>query len=61
MKKRTAFIGAILSLIPLGQPLLIKTSVLSTTGLMISFPEKVPRKTHVKPHYILSPKSTAMT
>ena len=42
MKKRTAFIGAILSLIPLGQPLLIKTSVvLSTTGLVLSFPEKV--------------------
>ena len=42
MKKRTAFIGAILSLIPLGQPLLIKTGVvLSTTGLLLSFPEKV--------------------
>tara|TARA_B100001029_G_C14910549_1_gene366239 strand:- start:81 stop:584 length:504 start_codon:yes stop_codon:yes gene_type:complete len=42
MKKRTAFIGAILSLIPLGQPLLIKTGVvLSTTGLMLSLPEKV--------------------
>ena len=42
MKKRTAFIGAILSLIPFGQPLLIKTGVvLSTTGLVISFPEKV--------------------
>ena len=41
MKKRTAFIGAILSLIPLGQPLLIKTSVvLSTTGLMLFVPEK---------------------
>ena len=42
MKKRTAFIGAILSLIPLGQPLIIKTGVfLSTTGLILSFPEKV--------------------
>ena len=42
MKKRTAFIGAILSLIPLGQPLLIKTGVvLSTTGLILSVPEKV--------------------
>ena len=42
MKKRTAFIGAILSLIPLGQPLLIKTGVvLSTTGLILSIPEKV--------------------
>ena len=41
MKKRTAFIGAILSLFPLGQPLLIKTSVvLSTTGLMLFVPEK---------------------
>ena len=42
MKKRTAFIGAILSLIPLGQPLLIKTGVfLSTTGLILSVPVKV--------------------
>ena len=42
MKKRTAFIGAILSLIPFGQPLLIKTGViLSTTGLILSVPEKV--------------------
>jgi len=42
MKKRTAFIGAILSLIPLGHPLVIKTSVvLSSAGLIISLPEKV--------------------
>ena len=42
MKKRTAFIGAILSLIPLAQPLIIKTGiVLSSTGLIISLPEKV--------------------
>ena len=42
MKKRTAFIGAILSLIPLGQPLIIKTGVvLSSTGLIISVSEKV--------------------
>ena len=42
MKKRTAFIGAILSLIPFGQPLLIKTSVvLSTSGIMLSIPENV--------------------
>ena len=42
MKKRTAFIGAILSLIPLGQPLIFKTGVvLSTTGLILSVPEKV--------------------
>ena len=40
MKKRTAFIGEILSLIPLGQPLLIKTGVvLSTTGLMLAVSE----------------------
>ena len=45
MKKRTAFIGAILSLIPFGQPLLIKTGVvLSTTSFMISLPEKVNAK-----------------
>ena len=42
MKKRTAFIGAILSLIPLGHPLMIKTSiVLSPTGLILSVPNKV--------------------
>ena len=42
MKKRTAFIGAILSLIPLGQPLMIKTGVvLSGSALMLSLPEKV--------------------
>ena len=41
MNKRCAFIGGILSLIPLGQPLVIKTGmVLSTTGLIISVPEK---------------------
>ena len=41
MKKRCAFIGAILSLIPFGQPLVIKTGmVLSTTGLIISVHEK---------------------
>ena len=42
MKKRTAFISLILSLIPFGQPLLIKSSsVLSTTVLLISLDEKV--------------------
>ena len=42
MKTRTAFISAILSLLPFGQPLLIKTgAVLSPTGFMISLPEKV--------------------
>ena len=42
MKKRTAFVGAILSLIPLGQPLIIKTSlVLSSSSLMLSLTQKV--------------------
>ena len=42
MKKRTAFIGAILSLIPFGQPLLIKNSVgLSTQFLIISLSENL--------------------
>ena len=42
MKKRTAFIGVILSLIPLCQPLLIKTGmVLSSSAVMLSLPEKV--------------------
>ena len=42
MKKRTAFIGAILSLIPLGQPLFIKTGIaLSTVGLTTFVSEKV--------------------
>ena len=42
MKKRTALIGAILSLISFGQPLFIKTGVvLSSTGLVLSVPEKV--------------------
>ena len=45
MKKRTAFIGAILSLIPFGQPLLIKTGlVLSSTVQIIVFPLKVNAK-----------------
>ncbi|MDC3169025.1 tetratricopeptide repeat protein [Prochlorococcus sp. AH-716-E17] len=42
MKKRTAFIGAILSLMPLGHPLLIKTGVvLSGSALIIVLPEKL--------------------
>ena len=42
MNKRTSFIGAILSLIPLGQPLLIKTSVvLSSASVILSVPKKV--------------------
>ena len=41
MKKRTAFIGAMLSLIPLGQPLLFKTGVfLSASGLILNLSEK---------------------
>ena len=46
MKKRTAFFGAILSLLPFGQPLIIKTgAVLSTTGFFLSVSEKVNAKT----------------
>ena len=42
MKKRIAFLGSILSFIPLGQPLLIQTGVfLSTTGLILTIPENV--------------------
>ena len=42
MKKRTAFIGALLSLIPLGQPLIIKTGlVVSSAGIILSFTEQV--------------------
>ena len=42
MKKRTALIGAILSLFPLGQSLVIKTSVfLSSAAAILSLPEKV--------------------
>ena len=40
MKKRTAFIGAILSLMPLGQPLLIKTGLfLTSSTILLSVPE----------------------
>ena len=42
MKKGTAFIGAILSLISIGQPLIIKSVVvLSTTGLILAVSENV--------------------
>ena len=42
MKKRTAFIGAILSVIPFGQPLIMKTGVvLSTASYMVYFPENL--------------------
>ena len=40
MRKRTAFIGAILSLIPLGQSLLVRTGVvLSGSAVIFSLPE----------------------
>ena len=56
MKKRTAFIGAILSLMPLGQPLLIKTGVvLSTTGLMLFIPPKAQAESAIK--YVISAKN----
>ena len=42
MKKRITFIGAILSLIPIGEPLIIKTGlVLSSSALMISLPDRL--------------------
>ena len=42
MKKRTAAIGLLMSLLPLGQPLVIKTGVaLTTAGLIFSIPEEV--------------------
>ena len=42
MKKRTVFIGAILSLIPLGQSLLIKTGVvLSSSAVILSLTQGV--------------------
>ena len=42
MNKKTAFIGAILSLIPLGQPLIIKSSIaFSISGIVLSFSNKV--------------------
>ena len=37
MKKRTAFIGAILSLVPFGQPLLFKTGVIVATAKIVIF------------------------
>ena len=42
MKKPIAFLAAILSLVPLGQPLFIKTSFLvSSFAMMLTLPEKV--------------------
>ncbi len=42
MKKRNVFFGAILSLISISQPLIIKSGVvLSTASLMFALPEKV--------------------
>ena len=47
MKKRTAFIGGILSFIFFGQPLLLKsTLVLSSTGFIIFVSEKVYARRH---------------
>ena len=48
MNKRSAVIGAILSLIPLGQPLIIKTGfVLSSSAVILSFPAKAnPESAH---------------
>ena len=41
MKKRTAIIGALVSLLPLGQPLLIGTGVVLTSAVvMLTVPEK---------------------
>tara|TARA_B100000700_G_scaffold314504_1_gene401182 strand:+ start:2700 stop:2879 length:180 start_codon:yes stop_codon:yes gene_type:complete len=41
MKKRTAVIGALVSLLPLGQPLVIGTgAALTITVMMFSVPEK---------------------
>ena len=56
MKKRTAFISAILSLIPLGQPLIIKTGVvLSTSGLMLFIPAKAQAESAIE--YVISAKN----
>ena len=41
MKKRTAVIGALVSLLPIGQPLLIGTgSVMTSAAVMLAIPEK---------------------
>ena len=56
MKKRTACIGAILSLMSFGQPLIIKTGVvLSTKVLMLFIPEKVNANSAVQ--YAISAKN----
>ena len=42
MKKRTSVIGALVALMPMGQPLLIETgAALTTTAVLLSIPEKV--------------------
>ena len=42
MKKRTAIIGALVSLLPVGQPLVIGTgAVLTSTAVMVSIPAEV--------------------
>ena len=54
MKKRTAFIGALLSLIPLGQPLLLKTGVvLSSTGLILILPQQALANTFSEEYFEL--------
>ena len=41
MKKRTAIIGALVALLPIGQPLMIGTgAALTSAALMVSIPEK---------------------
>ena len=41
MKKRTAVLGALVSLLPIGQPLVIGTgAVLTSAAVMLSVPEK---------------------
>ena len=41
MKKRTAVIGALVSLLPLGQPLVIGTgAALTSAGVILTVPEK---------------------
>ena len=39
--KKTVFIDAILSLVPFGRTLLIKTGIISTIGISISNTEKI--------------------
>ena len=46
LKKRTAIIGALVSLMPLGQPLLIGTgTVLTSAAVMLTVPERAKAET----------------